>query len=237
MNWIQKVHFVGPAVLIYSHTDIQPCWYTAVLIYSCTAVQIVSVHVTYSWTKSIHLWHFYSCVSVPEVISVWVTKLSLNDRTVLWGNMYLEEINSDYSSINPNKMIHRINWKDHTGKVTLTAGILRNLLIFWDKGFVVCQELFSVGAKPAYKLEVTTSQTSYEIRQVQPQMKRGLWIVGSIQASYVIKCHAEGRITASNRTAVCVHVYQHTQRGDSGMEHNCSYREHWPIVTLLCCYG
>lgn len=145
--------------------------------------------------------------------------------------MFLEEINSAYSQINPNKMICRIKWKECTGKFTLIAGIQGYMLIFRDKSFVVCQ-IFAAGANPAQKL-VTTSQTSHEIRPVQLQVKSEFLEDASSQN----KCHAEGHVTTRNKTTVCVHVYDHTQHAYSGMESKCSYREHWPIVTLLCCYG
>jgi hypothetical protein len=40
-----------------------------------------------------------------------------------------------------------------------------------QKSFVVHQEIFSAGAKPAQKLEATMPQTSHEIRPVQLQAK------------------------------------------------------------------
>lgn len=114
--------------------------------------------------------------AVHKVVFKWPSS-ALSACQIRWY-MFLEEIHSDYSSINPSKMICRIKWKECTGKVTLIAGIQEILLIFRDKSFVVCQEIFSAGAKPAQKLEVTTSQTSHDIRPVQLQMKSGLWILG-----------------------------------------------------------
>ena len=119
--------------------------------------------------------------------------------------MFLEEINSDYSSINPNKMICKINWKECTGKFTLIAGIQGYMLIFWDKSLVVSNICSSVN--PAQKLEVTTSQTSHEIRPAQLQVKSGFWI---LEGCKFPECHAEGHITTRNEHCACACVWTYT---------------------------
>ena len=117
--------------------------------------------------------------TVHKVVFKWPYS-ALSACQIRWYK-FLEEINSDYSSINPNKMIYRIKWKECTGKFTLIAGIQGNLLIFRGKSFDVFWEIFLAGAKLAQKMEVTTFQTYHEIRPVQLQVKSGLWILRGCQ--------------------------------------------------------
>jgi hypothetical protein len=157
------------------------------------------------------------------MISVWVTKLSLNDPTVLWRYTYLEEINCDYSSINPNKMICRINRKDQTGKVghlncrnsRESVNILRHKLCCVSRNIFSRSKMRSEAGGHSLLDYLWNQACSTTVEK----FTLNFW---SIQAPYVIKLPEQVLCWGTRYSrqqdccvcvCVCVHVYQHTQHG------------------------
>jgi len=128
-------HLLSPLLL-----QMKPRWY------QCTCMIYLAKLRVFICNTFMSICPRYDLCAVHKVVFKWPYS-ALSACRIRWY-MFLEEINSDYGSTNPNKMICRIKWKECTGKFTLIAGIQGNLLIFRDKSFVV-RQIFTAGAEAA----------------------------------------------------------------------------------------